>query len=96
MLSQEETRAAFKQIREQSNQFVQKFREKKGFFARVAPNYIRQWTPISAENPEQWAVSETGLPKVWEKYGHGSRDVIVAVVDTGARKSHPNLSGALL
>lgn len=83
---------AFQKIRRESQAFVQSFRTKPDLFAKVAPNYIRR----PSADDKQWAIGETNLPDVWGVHGRGSGNVWVAVVDTGVRKSHPNLTGALL
>jgi len=63
----------------------------------AVPNYIVR--PFLAPNdryyPLQWHYPMINLPQAWN-VTTGSDDVVVAVIDTGAILSHPDLQGRLL
>jgi len=53
---------------------------------------------LSVSDPrlgEQWALSKMQVPNAWD-YSTGNPDVLVAVLDTGADFSHPDLAGKLV
>lgn len=58
-------------------------------------------SPVAAEVPDPlyprqaWHYESIGLTDAW-RYGYGSADVVVAVVDDGIRFDHPDLTAALL
>ncbi|WP_157976597.1 S8 family peptidase [Parahaliea mediterranea] len=58
------------------------------------PNYRFHATAVPNDQyyPLQWHYRQINLPDAWE-VTRGSRDVIVAVVDTGVLRRHPDLSG---
>ncbi|BCM91900.1 cell wall-associated protease [Abditibacteriota bacterium] len=51
-------------------------------------------TPNDPDYSSQWWLAKIGAPAAWDT-STGSTSVIVAVVDTGAALSHPDLSGNL-
>lgn len=61
---------------------------------RVQPNYIYRATYVPSDPlyPEQWGLPRIGAPAAWN-VTRGSGTVLVAVVDTGADASHPDLRG---
>lgn len=57
------------------------------------PNYIRKTSTIY-DNPnywDQWSHSATEASIAWAKYGEGSSNVTVAVIDTGVDYNHEDL-----
>ena len=52
-------------------------------------------TPNDPEWPDQWGLRTAGFPKAWD-VTRGSKNVVVAVLDTGVDGSHPELRGALV
>jgi thermitase len=59
----------------------------------VQPNYIRSISviPNDPQYTNQWALPKISAPSAWDTT-RGSSDVIVAVVDTGADYTHPDLA----
>ena len=57
------------------------------------PNYLRK--PLAIPNDpswsQQWNMEKIGMPDAWD-ISRGSREVIVAVLDTGVDYNHPDLS----
>jgi serine protease len=60
------------------------------------PNYRRHPTVIPNDEfyPIQWHYPRINLPEAWESTT-GSPDTIVAVIDTGVLRNHPDLQGSL-
>nr|WP_295904613.1 S8 family peptidase [uncultured Bdellovibrio sp.] len=62
----------------------------------VVPNFkIKAFTaPVDAAAlKEQWAIAKVQAEKAWQRAGNkGSRNVIVAVIDTGVDYKHPSLA----
>ncbi|CAN5260637.1 hypothetical protein BH23ACT9_BH23ACT9_39170 [soil metagenome] len=60
----------------------------------VEPNRIRAFTaiPDDALYPEQWAHQVTGIEGAWE-VSTGSREVLIALADSGVVAAHPDLGG---
>lgn len=50
--------------------------------------------PLASELPSMAGV-DIGAQEAWSIYGNGSRDVAVALIDTGVDTSHPDLQGSL-
>lgn len=65
--------------------------------AEAAPNYRfhAAATPNDKLYRYQWHYSMLDLPQAWD-VSTGSRDVIVAVIDTGVLLNHPDLQGKLV
>jgi serine protease len=75
------------------------------------PNYLRYPANSVPDdlyfNPQQWALNNTGtfaggtagadieMPQAWD-FARGSRDIIVAVVDSGVEVNHPDLVNNLV
>lgn len=64
--------------------------------ARVQPNYLYRATyvPNDPRYTDQWGLSKIGAPAAWNTT-KGRNTVVVAVVDTGADYTHPDLSGRI-
>jgi serine protease len=60
-------------------------------------NYLRRASAIPTDEfyPYQWHYDQINLPQAWDVVSPNS-GVIVAVVDTGVRKEHPDLTGQLV
>jgi subtilisin family serine protease len=52
-------------------------------------------TPNDPDWPDQWGLRRAGFPSAWD-VTHGSRSVVVAVLDTGVDAAHPELRDALV
>jgi len=48
-------------------------------------------TPNDPEIPKQWALAKMKLPEAWDIARHNPADVVVALIDTGADYTHPDL-----
>ncbi len=61
------------------------------------PNYLREITatPNDALYDLQWHYPLINLPQAWD-VTTGSSDTVVAVIDTGVLRDHPDLEGSLL
>ena len=62
------------------------------------PNYLRRAQAITPNDPlfvNQWHYRQIDLPQAWD-ISTGSSDTIVAVIDTGVLRDHPDLQGPLL
>lgn len=85
--------------------------KRSGDYLYVQPNYIYEptETPNDPYFPQQWGLHNTGQvvlgrpgvpdvdlngPEVWD-VTKGSRDVVVAVIDTGVDVNHPDLRDAI-
>lgn len=65
--------------------------------AAAEPNYrvSARATPNDEAYPLQWHYPLINLPAAWQ-ITHGNPEVIVAVVDTGVLRGHPDLAGQLV
>jgi serine protease len=92
-------------VKKQTLDTVEALRQKPGV-KYAQPNYIYQIsaTPNDPGYPLQWHYFDSGsdaaeapgginLPSVWEA-NQGSDSVVVAVIDTGILKTHPDISGS--
>lgn len=61
------------------------------------PNYILQayWTPNDPGVSQQWAWDRIDAYEAWD-VTRGSPNTIIAVVDTGVQRSHPDLDGKIV
>jgi len=60
----------------------------------VSRNYIirpAQTRPNDPKYGSLWGMENIGMPKVWHYHATGSRDVVVAVFDSGINHNHPDL-----
>lgn len=64
---------------------------------RVEPDRIRRAAAVPDDPlwPQQWSLPLIRLPQAWE-LTQGSADVVVAFLDTGVVRGHPDLEGRLL
>ena len=63
----------------------------------TAPNdpcYDPPSSPLCG-NVDQWGLARVGAPVAWD-ISRGSRDVVVAVLDTGVDRSHPDLTDKVI
>ena len=62
------------------------------FVQAAQPNFIYQttMTPNDPDFPQQWSHTRVGSTQAWEKTT-GSRDVVIAILDTGVNYNHPDL-----
>ena len=51
--------------------------------------------PNDVHWPSQWGLRSSGFDRAWD-VARGSTETVVAVVDTGVERSHPDLRGAVL
>jgi subtilisin family serine protease len=68
-----------------------------GLVRYAEPNHIRRLaqTPDDPQFPGQWALDQIRAPAAW-LHTTGDTGVVVAVVDSGIRKGHPDLAGRLV
>jgi thermitase len=52
-------------------------------------------TPNDTRFGDQWNLMKIQAPEAWDRT-HGSTDIRVAILDTGIRESHPDLSGRVV
>ncbi|MDZ7262518.1 MAG: S8 family serine peptidase, partial [candidate division KSB1 bacterium] len=60
------------------------------------PNYIHQihFIPNDPDYTKQWALQKIGMEQAWE-YQQGSKDVLMAIIDTGIDYEHEDLKDNL-
>ncbi|MGE0473780.1 MAG: S8 family peptidase, partial [Nitrospirales bacterium] len=58
------------------------------------PLFLQQWHYLENGSGSNKSPGGIGLPKVWKKNIRGSRNVIVAVMDTGIVGNHPDIVGS--
>lgn len=88
------------QLKRETIQAIKALR-KRPDVAYAEPNYIRTATatPNDEFYPRQWHYSLMNLPQAWDITSNipaGSKQVIVAVIDTGVLPGHPDLQGQLV
>ncbi len=69
------------------------------FIEYAEPSYIRsaQAIPNDPGYPQQWHYKTIALPQAWDDYiAKGNNEVIVAVLDDGIRRNHPDLENNIL
>ncbi len=69
-----------------------------GWVEIADPNWelqLADWTPNDPLYPQQPALPHIGCPQAWD-YWRGSNQFIVAVLDTGVLRTHPDLQAKLL
>lgn len=44
----------------------------------------------------QWALPKIGIPNAWTRGGEGSKDLLIAMVDSGVDYKHPDLKGQII
>lgn len=80
-------------IREETANFIEKLRSLDSEFLVAVPNYVRY--PSQRERPVhnafQWALTDLGIPDLWDEFGISGKDIVIAVIDTGVKTKHPNL-----
>jgi subtilisin family serine protease len=60
----------------------------------IEPNYIRAWSATIPNDPGfyiQWELEDIDAPEAWDIFT-GSKDVLVAVLDSGIAYNHPDLA----
>ncbi|MCX5810905.1 MAG: S8 family peptidase, partial [Proteobacteria bacterium] len=74
--------------------FVQKLKKER-HIEYAEPNYKRKPLGVIPDDPswsQQWGMEKISMPYAWE-INKGSKNVIVAVIDTGVDYNHPDLTG---
>lgn len=64
----------------------------------VEPNYIyhtADWVPNDPAIPLQWAWEVIEAYKAWE-VTRGDPDTVIAIIDTGVQRNHPDLNGKIV
>jgi thermitase len=66
-------------------------------FATVEPNllYRAAWTPNDPGYAQQWGFPKISAPAAWDT-ARGSSSVVIAVVDTGVQRTHPDLDAKIV
>jgi len=70
---------------------------RRGDVQAADPNYLRRATLVPNDEyyELQWHYEQINLPQAWDSTT-GSSDTVVAVIDTGVLRDHPDLQGPLL
>ncbi|MBI2779980.1 MAG: S8 family serine peptidase [Gammaproteobacteria bacterium] len=92
-----EDAATSSQLKRETIQAIKALR-RRADVAYAEPNYIRTATAIPNDEsyPRQWHYPLINLPQAWDITSNipaGSKQVIVAVIDTGVLPDHPDLQG---
>ncbi len=45
---------------------------------------------------QQWALPKIGIPTGWEQGGQGSKNIMIAIIDSGVDYNHPDLKGQII
>lgn len=45
---------------------------------------------------QQWALPKIGIPTAWEQGGQGSKNILIAIIDSGVDYNHPDLKGQIV
>ncbi|MGE8203659.1 S8 family serine peptidase [Heyndrickxia sp. NPDC080065] len=70
------------------------------FIISAEPNYLQERKDIRIPNDEfykeQWYLKKIGVTSIWQQIDPLAKPVVVAVLDTGVDKNHPDLEGQVL
>jgi thermitase len=57
----------------------------------ITPNFVRHLFKSTPSEGKAWGIEKIGMPALWAKGMKGSRDIVVAVIDTGVEYTHPEI-----
>lgn len=61
----------------------------------AAPGHNVMYTALNVQVTSAVAGIDVNIGEAWELYGEGSREVIIALIDTGVEVTHEDLNGAI-